>query len=90
MLQDSPLPENEQFKDILKHITSKEHKQSDIPSLHVYGLSDEYIVPQKSKDIIEYFAINEKYEHQGKHFIPTGKNNITFFENYLEKYLKIK
>lgn len=86
----SPLPENDQFKDVIDHITSNEHKQCDIPSLHVYGLSDEYIVAEKSREIIQYFTNSEIYEHSGKHFIPTGKNDIIFFENYLEKHLKFE
>ena len=38
-----------------------------IPSLHIYGLSDEWVVPERSKQLMEYFDPQTRtvYEHSG-------------------------
>ena len=57
-----PYPENEEFTDIKKdilNIDEKLTKKFDIPMMNVYGMNDQYVANDKSKEINKFF---DKYE----------------------------
>jgi predicted esterase len=89
-----PFPINEEVKFYLQNLKKlyteealSEEEKIQIPSLHVYGSADVYILPEKSQKLSHLFANSEQYEHKGKHFIPTGKDDLEVFLNFLKKYL---
>ena len=86
-----PIPSNEEFKDIYDIILNKnDDKFIEIPSLHVYGLTDELLVSTQSKEALKFFKNYEEYPHKGKHFVPSDKAGVERFENFLEKYLELE
>ena len=85
-----PYPENEEFTDIKKdilNIDEKLTKKFDIPMMNVYGMNDQYVANDKSKEINKFFDKYEIFCHKGKHFVPSSKNDIIKFEEFIEKYL---
>lgn len=85
-----PLPKNEEFNSFRDELLNDNCKKSDIPSLHVYGLSDAFLDCFRSKEILKFFETFEEFPHKGRHFVPSGKEDIEKFESYFEKYLQLK
>ena len=93
-----PLPKNEEIKfyyhnieNLYQNVVSvnpiEESLKIQTPSLHVYGSSDPYISPEKSEKLTNLFSNVETHVHEGKHYIPTKKDNIEAYVNFLNKYL---
>ena len=85
-----PFPENEEFKDIENDILNGDEnntKKIDIPLLDVYGINDQYVSNEKSKEIVKFFEKYEIFCHKGKHFVPSSKSDIIKFEEFIEKYI---
>jgi hypothetical protein len=91
-----PVPLNEElsfFKNVLEEINKNGNIKSDedkidLPSLHIWGALDEYIEPKRSENVSKLFLNSETYEHKGKHFIPTSKDDLEIYLGFLNKYLK--
>lgn len=71
-----------------------ESNQSDlititVPVLNVFGETDEFIKPEKSKQIEKLFKNVQSFNHAGKHFIPSSKADIEKYVEFLEKYLYV-
>lgn len=58
-----------------------------IPILNVFGEADEFIKPEKSKNVEKLFKSFESFNHPGKHFIPSAKGDIERYVSFLGKYL---
>jgi hypothetical protein len=76
-----PRPLNTEVKDI---IFKNEYP---IPSLHIIGEGDTFILPEKSKKAATLYKDAEVYFHPGKHFLPTKKEDLEYFISFLKKYL---
>ncbi|KAI8117407.1 UPF0483 protein [Lucilia cuprina] len=63
-----------------------------IPTLHTYGLSDEIIPKEMSKDLAYHFKNIEILEHNGGHYFPATSQQkqtyINFFQDRLQEYLE--
>lgn len=63
-----------------------------IPTLHVYGLSDEIIPKEMSQDLMLHFKNVEIVEHNGGHYFPATSHQkqtyINFFQDRLQEYLE--
>jgi hypothetical protein len=85
-----PYPENEEFQDIANSVLNDDEnsaKKIDIPMLDVYGINDQFVSNEKSKEITKFFETYEIFCHKGKHFVPSSKGDIIKFEDFIEKYL---
>lgn len=92
-----PMPKNEEIAFYLEKVSMlyqndgvvnlTEEEKIQIPSLHVFGSSDPYIIPEKSDRLTHLFAGSEKFIHEGKHYVPTKKEDIQVYINFLKKYL---
>jgi predicted esterase len=90
-----PRPKNEEllfYIDKLRKANSSidldKDEKLDIPCLNVYGIADEYILPDKSDKLKYLFDNIEIYPHKGKHYTPTSKDDIEIFIKFLKKYLQ--
>ncbi|XP_065371801.1 esterase CG5412 [Calliphora vicina] len=63
-----------------------------IPTLHVYGLSDEIIPKEMSQELANHFKNVEVLEHNGGHYFPATSQQkqtyINFFQDRLQEYLE--
>jgi hypothetical protein len=87
----NPLPLNfPEFVEIFKKANDdiEIEDKFPIPSLHVFGEDDAYILPSKSISTSRLFNNPEIFKHKGKHFIPSGKEDVEIFINFMKKYLK--
>ena len=85
-----PFPENEEFQDIKKEVLDSDNNSSkkiDIPMMDVYGINDQFVNNDKSKEITKFFEKYEIFCHKGKHFVPSSKADIIKFEEFIEKYI---
>lgn len=77
----------------LCHKNCYENKIS-IPSLHVYGTSDDIINRDMSERLQECFVNPISVTHAGGHFFPASNNEkpqyVDFFRNQLQSYLEAK
>ena len=84
-----PMPENEEFKEIIEIFDKNDEiKKIEIPLLNIFGKNDQFVENSKSKEINKFFNNFEEFNHDGKHYVPSKKNDIIILENFLEKYLK--
>ena len=86
-----PFPENEEYQDLIDEVLNKDEKlvkKFDIPMMDVYGQNDQFVQNEKCKEITKFFSNYEIFCHKGKHYVPSSKQDIVKFENFLEKYLK--
>ena len=85
-----PFPENEEFQDIANEVLNTDEntsKKIDIPMMDVYGINDQFVTNDKSKEITKFFEKSEIFCHKGKHFVPSSKADIIKFEDFIEKYI---
>lgn len=65
-----------------------------IPSLHIYGQTDDIIPSDMSKKLAETFTNVQILEHSGGHYFPaTAKQKqtyINYFQDLLQTYLEQK
>uniref|UniRef100_W8BRR0 UPF0483 protein CG5412 n=1 Tax=Ceratitis capitata TaxID=7213 RepID=W8BRR0_CERCA len=63
-----------------------------IPTLHIYGLSDDIIPKEMSQELAAYFKNVEILEHPGGHYFPATAQQkqtyINFFQDRLQEYLE--
>ena len=74
-----PYPENEEFQDIANSVLNDDEnsaKKIDIPMLDVYGINDQFVSNEKSKEITKFFLYFVIFCHKGKHFVPSSKADI--------------
>ncbi|ORZ37618.1 serine hydrolase FSH [Catenaria anguillulae PL171] len=55
------------------------------PSLHVWGLNDEWVTPDRSKALAEAFEGPSVYEHQGAHYVPMDAAGKAAVSEFLDK-----
>lgn len=58
------------------------------PSLHVIGLNDQYVPPQRSLALAEAYADNTVYQHDGSHVVPQKPSDCLVFRAFLEHFLE--
>lgn len=62
----------------------------DLPSLHIFGLNDEIITPEMSKQLMSHFKSGKAVRHDGGHYFPAAslqKNDyIAFIKERLLKH----
>ena len=83
-----PFPENEEFQDIKDEVLNSNEissKKIDIPMMNVFGMNDQFVANDKSKEISKFFEKCEIFCHKGKHFVPSSKADIIKFEDFIEK-----
>jgi pimeloyl-ACP methyl ester carboxylesterase len=77
----------------LVHLNYYLHKV-DMPSLQIYGETDNIIPKEMSQALAETFASPEIIKHPGGHYFPaTSKEKqtyINFFQDRLQEYLEAK
>lgn len=75
----------------LVHMSAYEERIT-IPTLHVYGLTDEIIPKDMSESLAAHFKNVEVLEHNGGHYFPATAQQkqtyINFFQNRLQEYLE--
>lgn len=81
----SPTPSNEEISSIKEY--SLGIKQINVPVLIVIGKNDDYITKQQSESLFKYFKNYEVYEHDGKHYVPSKKEDLQVYSKFLEKNL---
>ncbi|XP_011186370.1 esterase GA18864 [Zeugodacus cucurbitae] len=63
-----------------------------IPTLHIYGLSDDIIPKEMSQELARHFKNTEVLEHPGGHYFPATAEQkqtyINFFQDRLQEYLE--
>lgn len=63
-----------------------------IPTLHIYGLSDDIIPKEMSRALARHFKNAEILEHPGGHYFPATAEQkqtyINFFQDRLQEYLE--
>lgn len=75
----------------LVHMSAYEEPIS-IPTLHIYGQTDEIIPKQMSESLAAQFKNVEVLEHSGGHYFPATAQQkqtfINFFQDRLQEYLE--
>ncbi|BFF91023.1 esterase [Drosophila madeirensis] len=75
----------------LVHMSAYEEPIS-IPTLHIYGLTDEIIPKDMSASLASHFKNVEILEHSGGHYFPATAQQkqtyINFFQDRLQEYLE--
>lgn len=63
-----------------------------IPSLHIYGTSDDIIPQEMSKTLAAQFKNVETLEHSGGHYFPATSHQkqtyVNYFQDRLQEYLE--
>jgi predicted esterase len=57
------------------------------PSLHVYGLKDQLITPNQSKDVMKNYAKPIGHEHDSGHHVPMQAPHVSAYLKFLEHTL---
>ncbi|XP_064549925.1 esterase GA18864 [Drosophila montana] len=75
----------------LVHMSAYEERIT-IPTLHVYGLTDEIIPKDMSESLAAHFKNVEVLEHSGGHYFPATAQQkqtyVNFFQDRLQEYLE--
>ncbi|XP_017874448.1 PREDICTED: esterase GA18864 [Drosophila arizonae] len=75
----------------LVHMSAYEERIT-IPTLHIYGLTDEIIPKEMSESLAAHFRNVEVLEHSGGHYFPATAQQkqtyINFFQDRLQEYLE--
>ncbi|XP_030369356.1 esterase GA18864 [Scaptodrosophila lebanonensis] len=75
----------------LVHMSAYEERIT-IPTLHIYGLTDEIISKDMSESLAAHFKNVEVLEHNGGHYFPATAQQkqtyINFFQDRLQEYLE--
>lgn len=94
-----PFPLNkeiEEKRELIKQALLRENNNDEkpkdeflitIPTLNTFGETDEFIPKEKCKNIEKLFKSVTSYCHPGKHFIPSTKDDIEKYLNFLNQYL---
>lgn len=61
---------------------------SEVPSLHIFGISDEIITPKMSKTLFGYFVDPEIVQHDGGHYFPATAAQKKFYREFFETRLE--
>ncbi len=78
---DAPLPTN--------WCLSTNHQQLvQIPTLHVMGLQDELVPPEKSRKAATYFHNPQFLEHEGGHHVPVPSPRVTAYVEFIQNALQ--
>ena len=81
-----PMPNNNEIENISLYYEGR--KSIEIPVLLVRGKKDEFITKDQNEALCKYFKNYELWEHEGKHFVPSKKEDLLIYKNFLDKYLK--
>jgi len=71
-------------EEIFKSLKKSEMVVS-IPTLHVFGSTDQVIEIERSVDLLQYFQNAETIQHDGGHFVPTSGESKQSWLTFLEK-----
>ena len=90
---DDPLPVNDLVQvastldptnDVKTHsILSSNEIHIDLPSLHIYGMSDRLIEPIRSKNVMQFYNAPKEHFHDGGHHFPMRSNDIQVILNFI-------
>jgi len=84
----SPFPTNDNLQFVKSYVEGE--KKISLPTLHIYGKNDDFVKSSLSERVTKMFESPEIFEHDGKHFVPSKKDDIEKIVNYLGKYLEKK
>lgn len=82
----NPFPKNEDLQFIQDYVNG--NKKINLPSLHIYGKTDDYLKPELSMQVIKIFENPQIFDHEGKHFIPSKKDDVEIITNYLKSFFE--
>ncbi|GFO16536.1 ovarian cancer-associated gene 2 protein homolog [Plakobranchus ocellatus] len=63
--------------------------QATIPSLHVFGETDQIVSPEMSEELLQYFESPTVLRHPGGHYVPAAGPQKRFYVEFLEEMLKL-
>ena len=79
-----PYPTNIELKDLMNLFIYDKKQIITLPSLHVFGSQDDHVTPDKSKEIVYVYKNPKIYEHDGKHFVPSKKNDKEIIYEFIK------
>ena len=85
---DRPLPENWSSTLEACGCRMEDHSSSiniDIPSLHIWGLTDPLIPPSESQSVMASYQNPKAHEHEGGHHVPMKTPNIRAYLDFLKQ-----
>lgn len=62
-------------------------KLIEIPSLHIFGLADQYIPPSRSLELAEIYVNSRIYQHQGTHVVPQKSEDCEEIRSFLKQFV---
>eukprot|EP00753_Platysulcus_tardus_P003205 PLAT12311.1.p1 GENE.PLAT12311.1~~PLAT12311.1.p1 ORF type:complete len:176 (+),score=23.49 PLAT12311.1:65-592(+) len=72
------------FKPRLPELTSLYETAIDVPSLHIWGTSDEVVTADKSELLSKAFVDSVTWQHEGGHYVPTTAEACRAYRTFLE------
>lgn len=57
------------------------------PSLHIIGLQDEYVPPERSLALAEMYPDRTVYQHDGRHVVPQKLVDCAVYRSFLERFM---
>ncbi|KAL7576446.1 hypothetical protein ACA910_018246 [Epithemia clementina (nom. ined.)] len=54
------------------------------PSLHVYGIADKLILPDRSRAVLQYYNNPQIHEHDGGHHVPMRAASVHAYEDFIQ------
>lgn len=81
----SPIPNNPELEYAVEYAEGR--RQISIPVLIVLGKNDEYIPPKLTQSLMKYYKEVEVHEHEGKHYVPSKKEDMEVYYKFLNKYI---
>jgi ribosome-binding ATPase len=79
---DAPIPSN------LKNINADYLLQTN--ALHVYGLQDKLISPERSREVMKYYSRAVKHEHDGGHHVPMQASHVDVYIKFIEDVMQLQ
>ncbi|XP_046434981.1 esterase OVCA2 isoform X1 [Neodiprion virginianus] len=75
------------FKSLCEPHSVFYNQQFSLPSLHIYGTTDQIIPTEMAEDLASLFTDATRLTHDGGHFIPSRKH---LYNDFIQKMLTIK
>ncbi len=75
---DAPLPDGH------AHLFGSDSGPLSIPSLHIWGLADTLVPPEKSQALMKEYFNPRSHFHPGSHFVPTKGPDIKAYVDFIE------
>ena len=81
-----PMPSNGDVENVREYAEGR--RKIEVPVLIVRGVKDEYITKEQTESLFKYYSNYEVWEHEGKHFVPSKKEDLQIYKKFLDQYLK--